>query len=519
MLKTNNARLQEIAEGMQSLNERLVYVGGAMAGSYANDPAATEPRPTTDVDCVVDSKNYAEHAAVEEQLRQLHFQNDTESDPPVICRWVYNGELVDIMSYEEKSLNFGNRWYRPGFEHREIYTLPSGKQIYRLPVAYYLATKIEALLSRGGVDWRGAKDFEDVIYVLNYSMDFMAHFRAAEMDVQRYLSEQFAAMLQRPYFNEEIECAISTDEVERTDMLIQIMSEIALYKPKQGLRIQFVSDLHLEFSENRRWLEEHPLEVAGDILLIAGDTAYLDVPESGRDTYSQYKFWDWASEHYKQVIVCFGNHDFYGYYDLATMPDGYCKQIRTNIHAYYNKVIHLTAEGGLTSNSDSGLIDIIVSTLWAKIEPHNAFMTEHNVSDFYRIKYKGHRLTADDFNSEHERCMAFIRQAVAESRAATKIVLTHHVPTQLCTAEEFRGSTINGAFTVELGDYIVGSGIDWWVYGHSHRNIDAQIGGTKIVSNQLGYISHGEHLTNGFNSAKYIETDLSDSKAQKNSDQ
>ena len=32
---------------MQSLNERLVYVEGAMAGSYANDPAAVEPRPTT----------------------------------------------------------------------------------------------------------------------------------------------------------------------------------------------------------------------------------------------------------------------------------------------------------------------------------------------------------------------------------------------------------------------------------------------------------------------------------------
>ena len=44
MLKTNNERLQEIAEGMQSLNERLVYVGGAMVGSYANDPAAVEPR-------------------------------------------------------------------------------------------------------------------------------------------------------------------------------------------------------------------------------------------------------------------------------------------------------------------------------------------------------------------------------------------------------------------------------------------------------------------------------------------
>ncbi len=492
MQKTNSERLQEIAEGMREMNERLVYVGGAMAGSYANDPAATEPRTTTDVDCVVNSTNYAEHAAFEEQLRKLHFQNDTESEPPVICRWVYNGEIVDVMSMEEKSLSFGNRWYRPGFEHRERYVLPSGLAIYRLPAPYYIATKIEALLSRGGMDWRGAKDFEDIIYVLNYCTDFYARFCTADTNVQQYLSEQFAAMKQRPNFNEEIECAITSDEIDRTDMIIKVINDIALYKLAQGLRLQFVSDLHLEFEQNRKWLKNHPLKVTGDILLVAGDTAYLDLPDSDCDTYSQYSFWDWASEHYRQVIVCLGNHDFYGYYDLATMPDGYCKQIRRNVHAYYNSVVHLDN------------VDVIVSTLWSFIKPYDAYLTEKGVSDFYRIKYRGHRLTAEDFNREHERCLVFVKHAVAESNAQMKIVLSHHVPTQLCTAKEFRDSTINGAFTVELGDYIVDSGIDYWIYGHSHRNIDAEIGKTKILSNQLGYVHMDEHLHNGFSSERII---------------
>ena len=60
MQRTNNERLQHIASAMQELNERLVYVGGAVAGAYATDPAATEPRTTIDVDCVVDSNSYAE---------------------------------------------------------------------------------------------------------------------------------------------------------------------------------------------------------------------------------------------------------------------------------------------------------------------------------------------------------------------------------------------------------------------------------------------------------------------------
>ena len=175
----------------------------------------------------------------------------------------------------------------------------------------------------------------------------------------------------------------------------------------QPHRLQYVSDLHLEFPQNRQWIAEHPLEVTGDILLVAGDTAYLDLPDSDCDTYSQYDFWDWSSQHYKEVIVCFGNHDFYGHYDLSSMPDGYRKQIRHNVHAHYNDVVHVDD------------IDIIVSTLWSKIEPYNAFLTERNVSDFYRIMYGDHRLTADDFNREHERCLAFIKQAVAESNAIT----------------------------------------------------------------------------------------------------
>ena len=114
-------------------------------------------------------------------------------------------------------------------------------------------------------------------------------------------------------------------------------------------------------------------------------------------------------------------------------------------------------------------------------------------------------MTADNFNEEHERCLDFIRKAMKQSEAQTKIVLTHHVPTQLCTAEEFRGSAINGAFIVELGEYIAESGIDYWIYGHSHCNIDAQIGKTKILSNQLGYISHGEYMRNGYNPSRFIK--------------
>lgn len=61
-------------------------------------------------------------------------------------------------------------------------------------------------------------------------------------------------------------------------------------------------------------------------------------------------------------------------------------------------------------------------------------------------------------------------------------------------ADEFKGSPINGAFTSELGNMIAESRIDYWIYGHSHRNITKQIGNTMCVCNQLGYVRALEHL-------------------------
>ena len=52
------------------------------------------------------------------------------------------------------------------------------------------------------------------------------------------------------------------------------------------LKIQYASDLHLEFSDNWLYLKDHPLEVTGDILLLAGDSAYL-----GTDSYTHQPFW------------------------------------------------------------------------------------------------------------------------------------------------------------------------------------------------------------------------------------
>lgn len=56
MAGTNLDRLQKEAEGLGELNEKMVYVGGSVVELYVTDPAATDVRPTMDVDCMTGRK-------------------------------------------------------------------------------------------------------------------------------------------------------------------------------------------------------------------------------------------------------------------------------------------------------------------------------------------------------------------------------------------------------------------------------------------------------------------------------
>ncbi|NDV65296.1 hypothetical protein [Bacteroides sp. 224] len=80
------------------------------------------------------------------------------------------------------------------------------------------------------------------------------------------------------------------------------------------------------------------------------------------------------------------------------------------------------------------------------------------------------------------------------------IIAGKKTPFRLLDKSELKGiyvdanSHANGAFTVKLADCVEDSNIQYWIYGHSHYNVDKQIGNTLYVSNQLGYVFNDEHL-------------------------
>lgn len=75
--------LERAAVALGDLTDEVVFVGGATVTLWITDPAAPPPRPTKDVDVIVEVATRAGYYAFEDRLRAIGFRNDEH----VICRW------------------------------------------------------------------------------------------------------------------------------------------------------------------------------------------------------------------------------------------------------------------------------------------------------------------------------------------------------------------------------------------------------------------------------------------------
>jgi len=239
------------------------------------------------------------------------------------------------------------------------------------------------------------------------------------------------------------------------------------------MKIQFCSDLHLEFSENRQWMKDHPLIPKADILVIAGDTYYL-----GRD-FRKLHFIKKVADNYEMVYLIPGNHEYYAGYDVATALESTHEEIMDNVIMVNNTTVEVQN------------VQLIFSTMWSRIT-RNFLRVLRGLNDFRKIKFQDQNLSIDHFNQLHDYAFNFLENAVAKT--GKKVVVTHHLPSERCNVREFKNSLLNEGFCVDYTRFIEQSDVQYWLYGHSHRNkkpID--LNGTQLISNQLGYVGYGEY--------------------------
>lgn len=242
------------------------------------------------------------------------------------------------------------------------------------------------------------------------------------------------------------------------------------------MKIQYCSDLHLEFPANKKYLNANPIKPEGEILLLAGDIIPFAEIEKEND------FFNFLSDSFEHTYWIPGNHEYYRS-DISERTGAFHERIRSNVSLLNNTAIEHKG------------VRFLFSTLWSKINPALEFVILKSMADFRLIKNNGKKITVDDYDQLHEDCRAFLVKELSNVTNQKTIVVTHHLPTFFNYPEKYRHSELNTAFATELFDLIELSNVDYWIFGHSHEMVpDFKIGRTTLTTNQLGYMEYREHL-------------------------
>lgn len=242
------------------------------------------------------------------------------------------------------------------------------------------------------------------------------------------------------------------------------------------MRIQILSDLHFEFhGDNGRSFVE-TLDPAGvDALVLAGDISVGDdLPEALGLLCRRF--------HDATVIYVHGNHEFY-HSDLESV-----RQLTRQACGENRNLSWLDKSGVMVRG-----IFFWGAPLWF---PHTVTdpSLRQLLNDFAEIK---------DFESwvyrENMDAVGFLMDNVQTG----DIVITHHLPSQLCVAPRYRCSSLNPFFVCDLTAFILERQPRLWLHGHTHDSIDVQIGKTRAICNPFGYARHDENRS--FNDRFIIE--------------
>lgn len=189
----NRAVTKRIAHALGDMNQRVVYVGGAVVSLYIDDSSADDVRPTQDIDISMKIAGLSELEEIRKELIKRGFHQSHKDN--VICRFRFKDIKVDVMGTTPIGWAPGNEWFVEGFNHT-ISKRIDDIDVTILSLPYFLATKFSAFYDRGLAEPRISKDFEDIVYLMNYTSDLKDQILQAEEPVKYYLRKVFLHVLE-----------------------------------------------------------------------------------------------------------------------------------------------------------------------------------------------------------------------------------------------------------------------------------------------------------------------------------
>ena len=248
------------------------------------------------------------------------------------------------------------------------------------------------------------------------------------------------------------------------------------------MKIQVVSDLHLEFSDINIQNQNN-----ADVLILGGDIMVASKVHKPESEYGKrYRdFLKRVSFQFPHVVYVMGNHEFYdsGYWIKGIEEMRLACGVHDNVYLLerdYKQIDDVLFVGG---------------TLWTdmnKFDPLTLHTVRDSMNDYRAIRNdaKGYtNLKPADTCERHRETRDYIKLIASENKDKKIVVVGHHAPSYQSVHEMYRHDTLmNGAYYSSLEDIMLDNPhIKLWTHGHMHNTFDYMVGETRVVCNPRGY--------------------------------
>lgn len=278
------------------------------------------------------------------------------------------------------------------------------------------------------------------------------------------------------------------------------------------LKVEYMSDLHIGINKG---IPSNiiPLNNVNncDVLVLAGD-----ITDGNRHTdLNHFEFILKACNNYPHVIYVLGNHDHYGYVMQFSVTEIQDKIKKINNGILPENII-ITEKGVLDLPQFN--TTFICATLWTDVSKrkHNECICDVNHIKYFDTTNMVCRMfSPNDITSIHKKHLTFIKQQYKKYNALNRniIVVTHHSPTFDTVHDYFKEETFNVFYATNLNKMIKKySNIKYWIYGHTHHNVNYKLHNTTLLCNPCGYLHNkSDNFRKNdevqFNSSAYITLD------------
>ena len=273
------------------------------------------------------------------------------------------------------------------------------------------------------------------------------------------------------------------------------MAAAPLKALRRMFRIQYVSDLHLEFYEKAVFPQ-----------LVSPNARYLalagDIGQPGSRVF--HSFLSYVSGHWDRVFYVPGNHEYYTKkpapkwkYHAPTHFHDRHRELRESVSAYKN--IHFLDAVSPSYFCEEENVAVVGSTLWTHVPDEHLVDAKLEMNDYTFIPVQcgsggdgggdGIRaLHPDDTNHFHIQERRILTEQIEHwsRRGADVCMITHHMPSFSLISPRYRGHHLNCCFASSCED-LMQPHVKAWIYGHTHNAAVTAIGKTITVCNARGY--------------------------------